>query len=91
MITITKGGAVVFSGPAATNLYRAIALKQALIMYDKFKVLAAKNITATSMLAMATEYTGQPFKRGQQGMAALAMAEWIEEAKRQQEVVRDDF
>ena len=89
MITITKGGAVVFSGPAATNLYRAIALKQALIMYDKFKVLAAKNITATSMLAMATNYTGLPFKRGQQGLAALAMAEWIAEAKRQQEVVRE--
>ena len=89
MITISKDGTTVFSGPAATNLYRAMALKQALIAYDKFKVLVARNITATSMLAMATSYTGLPFKRGQQGLAALAMAEWIAEAKRQQSVERE--
>ncbi len=89
MITISKSGATVFSGPEATNLYRAMSLKQALIMYDKFKVLAAKNITATSMLDMATEYTGKAYKRGQQGQAALDLAEYIEGAKRQQTVVRE--
>ena len=47
------------------------------------------SITATSMLAMAKEYTGKTYKRGQHAQAALDMAEWIEEAKRQQAVVRE--
>ena len=89
MITISKSGATVFSGLDATLLYRAMALKQALIAYDKFKILVARNITATSMLAMATEYTGKAYKRGQQGQAALDLAEYIEGAKRQQTVVRE--
>lgn len=76
-----KGGGVSFVGRDAVNLFRAISLKQALAMYAEFGMLLARNLSATAMLKMATEYTGQKYKRGQHQQASDDMVIWIETMK----------
>lgn len=74
-------GGTSFVGPDAVNLFRAITLRSALSMYAKIGMVPTRGVTATSMLAMATTYTGKKYKRGQHQQAADDMVTWIETMK----------
>lgn len=80
-ITHHSNGAISITGPKSMNLYRAAVLKAALTLYAKTKMQATRNASPTQMLAIATEYTGKKYKRGQHDLAAADMAMWIETEK----------
>ncbi len=88
-IEIHKGGGFSCVGHDAVHLYRAVTLKQALSMYARSKMLMARNITPTSMLAMATSYTCKAYKRGQHQQAATDLQVWIDTMKAALPVVRE--
>ncbi len=68
-------------GPDAVNLYRTICLKAALNLYAKCKLLTTRGVTPTSMLSMASEYTGKKYKRGQHAQAAIDVGVWVDTMK----------
>lgn len=76
-ITASKDGATVFNGPDATNLFRAVILKNALATYAKTEMLMTRGLTATGMLRSCKEYTGKTYKRGEHAKAAQDMQVWI--------------
>jgi hypothetical protein len=82
-------GATSIVGPDAMNLYRAAVLKQALKLYASHKILATRAITPTSMLVMATEYTGKKYKRGQHAQAAADVDVWVQTMKAGMPIVRE--
>jgi hypothetical protein len=79
-INISTGGTT-FSGPDATNLFRAMTLKSALGLYAKCGMIPTRGVTITKMLAMATEYTGKKYKRGDAEKAAEDVRQWCEAMK----------
>lgn len=79
-VNVGSGGTS-FVGPDAVNLFRAATLKGALKMYAACKIVPTRGVTATSMLKMATPYTGKTYKRGEHAKAAEDMTAWIETMK----------
>jgi hypothetical protein len=75
--------AIVFEGKEEVNLYRAIVIKHALLLYAKTGMKPNRAYTPTRMLQVATEYTGNHYKRGQHAIAAADMQLWIENEKQQ--------
>lgn len=75
-ITVTPGG-VMYSGKDATNLVRAIYVKNALSFYVKTGLKMTRAATPTYLLRAATEYTGHKYKRGQYVKAAEDLEVWI--------------
>lgn len=79
-ITIHKSGAICFAGRSAVDYYRAAALRSAL------RILASgmtmRGMTLTRAMKLATEYTGQPYKRGQAEQARDDLSTWLDEAKK---------
>lgn len=73
--------AVVYSGPDATALFRAAALREALRLYAKSKIVIARGVTPTSMLSMATKITGKPYRRGEYTKAADEVDTWVQTMK----------
>jgi hypothetical protein len=69
-----------FSGPDATNLFRAITLRSALKLHQ-VGIKATRGITATKLFAMTKEYTGKDYKRGQYNDAIADLTVWIETMK----------
>lgn len=76
-VVLHKSGGTTFVGPDAINLYRAIYLKQALVMYARSKMLMTRGATPGFMLVEATKYTGHKYKRGAYTEAAKDLADWI--------------
>lgn len=76
-----KSGGITLAGPDAVNLYRAITLKQSLLLYHKIKMIPTRGVTPTVMLTMATEYTGKTYKRGQYEQAATDVDVWVQTMK----------
>lgn len=72
----------VLSGPEQVNVFRAITMKHALQLYAKTGMKANRAYTPTAMLAVATEYTGKKYKRGQYDLAAQDLDTWIKEQKK---------
>lgn len=70
-----------FVGPDATNLFRALTLKQGIAMHRKFGMIPTRGATITRMLAMASEYSGKPYKRGQHAQAEADLQAWIDAMK----------
>lgn len=77
-ITTTSSGAVVCSGRAAVDVFRAKTLATALRLYAKTGMKVNRAYTPTNMLATATAITGEKFKRGQFEQAAEALTKWAE-------------
>ena len=75
----TEGGATVFSGRAAVDVFRAKTLATALRLYAKTGMKPNRMYTPTNMLVMASQITGQTFKRGQFEQAAQALTDWAAE------------
>ena len=86
----TGPGGTSFVGPDAVDLYRAITLKVALGFYVKTKMLMTRNATPTTLLTIATEYTGKAYKRGQHQIAHDDLVIWIETMKAAMPVIDQD-
>lgn len=72
-----ESGATSIVGKDAINLYRAATLKAALSLYAKSGIRMTRTATPMAMLAMAKEYTGKTYKRGEHAKAAEDMDVWI--------------
>jgi hypothetical protein len=60
MNTITANdGGVTFAGPIATRLYQVTAIKRALELYAKSKIMVNRAYTPKNMLATAGALTGK--------------------------------
>ena len=78
---IVGAGGTIYSGPDAVNLFRANCLRVALELYAKTGMVVSRNVTATSMLVMAKQYTGKGYKRGEQAKAAADVTIWVNEMR----------
>lgn len=80
-VDIHEHGGATFVGPDAVNLFRAMALKAALNMYARCKMIPTPGVTATMLLEMAGEYSGKTYQRGEHMNAAVDVAIWIDTMK----------
>jgi hypothetical protein len=80
-VVVTNGIGTTYSGPDATNLYRAIALRASINLYLKTGMIPTRGITITRMLQLAKTYTGKTYKRGQGGVAVADLITWIDAMK----------
>lgn len=78
-VTITQSGGIMFSGPDAVNLARAISVKSALRL--AMVGLSIRGVTKTGLLKIASEYTGVKYKRGEYEKAREDLTTWIETMK----------
>jgi hypothetical protein len=77
-VTISNGG-VMYSGPDAVNLARAITVRSALKLA---KIgLSIRGANKTQLLKIASEYTDRQYKRGQYDLAISDITVWIETMK----------
>lgn len=65
-------------GPDAVNLFAAVSLKVALGLYAETGIRANRHLTPTHMLALAKQYTGKTYKRGQYRAAADDVKVWCD-------------
>jgi hypothetical protein len=79
-ITVTDGVATCYSGPDATNLFRAMTLRSALKL-AKVGISATRGVGPTALLKMAEGYSGKRYKRGQYDAAVADLTVWIETMK----------
>lgn len=73
-------GATMFSGPDATELFRAATLASALGLL-KVGITPTRGLTSKKALALATRYTGQVYKRSEHERARSDLKVWIETMK----------
>jgi hypothetical protein len=78
-VTIFNNGGMMFSGPDAVNLARAISVKSALRL--AMVGLSIRGVTKTGLLKIASEYTGKKYKRGEYQQAREDLDLWIETMK----------
>jgi hypothetical protein len=77
-VTISNGG-VMYSGPDAVNLARAITVRSALRLA---KIgMSVRGANKTQLLKIASEYTDRKYKRGQYDLAISDITVWIETMK----------
>jgi hypothetical protein len=77
-VTISNSG-VMYSGPDAVNLARAITVRSALKLA---KIgLSVRGANKTQLLKIASEYTDRTYKRGQYDLAISDITVWIETMK----------
>jgi hypothetical protein len=88
-ISIHKSGGMTFSGPDATNLFRAMTLASSLGLYAKCGMIPTRGVTITVMLKMATEYTGKKYKRGDAAKAQADVKQWCEAMKAALPIVKE--
>ena len=79
-VTIAKD-CVVFEGQDATSLYRALALRSALLTFDKYGIQPNRAWTPTAMLTLAKSFTRKTYYRGEYVRAAKDLTVWIEAMK----------
>ena len=78
MVTISNSG-VMYSGPDAVNLARAITVRSALRLA---KIgMSIRGANKTQLLKIASEYTDRTYKRGQYDLAISDITVWIETMK----------
>lgn len=77
-IAYRSSGGTSYVGPDAVNLFRAKLLAESLRMYARCGLIPTRGVTPTRMLAMATEYTGKTYKRGQYVQAADDIQKWAD-------------
>lgn len=69
--------AVVFEGSEQVNVFRAIAIKHALLLYARTGMKANRMYTPKNMIAAASQITGQKFKPRDYVGAANGIEEWL--------------
>lgn len=75
------GGAISISGRDAMYYYRALHVRMALSMWIKTGLRPTRGVGPTQMLALASEYTGKTYKRGQHAQALADLQVWIDTMK----------
>jgi hypothetical protein len=75
-------GSLTFAGPAAVNLYRAVALKTGLAMYMRCGIKPNRAWTPKVMLATAGQITGKTYKARAYAEAVADLEAWIVEARK---------
>lgn len=85
-VTFGATGGTTFQGPDAVALYRAIALKAALLLAERGLVIN-RHMSRAKLLAAATALTGKPYKRGAYLAAADDVQAWVEAMKAAMPVV----
>lgn len=75
-----KSGAITFSGPDAVAYHRAVSLQFALKLYKDSggRIIPTRGMTITKMLAIATQITQKPYKRGQIDAAIADVKAWAD-------------
>lgn len=70
---------ITYSGPDAVDYFRARTLKSAIQMYVKSggQIIPTRGVGITKMLAMASEYTGNKYKRTEAVRAIDELSVWI--------------
>jgi hypothetical protein len=76
-ISIHKGGGVTYAGPDATNLFRAKMLRASIRMHRDCGMIPTRGVTITKMFAIAGQYSGKKYKRGQHDAAIADLDLWI--------------
>lgn len=80
-IVVHKSGGVTFAGKDAMWLYRAMVLRNGIRLYVKTGIKPTRGVGPTQMLAMAKEYTGETYKRGELPRAERDLSVWIDTMK----------
>lgn len=78
IVSISNGG-MMFSGPDAVNLYRAMSVRASLRIVGIG--MSIKGVSKTRLLKIASEYTGKQYKRGEYEKAREDLTTWIETMK----------
>lgn len=77
-ITVTKTGAVIHAGFDATMRIRAIVCRSSIAGHRKFGMIPTRGMTITKLLAIATEFSGKPYKgAGKHERAEADLTTWI--------------
>jgi hypothetical protein len=71
--------ATTFTGPLGVEIYRALAIKQGLTSWSKFKLKLNRAWTPLSMMKAASQITGLKFKSRDYAGAIKALDSWIKE------------
>ena len=77
-VSISNGG-VMFAGPDAVNLYRAMSVRASLRIVGIG--MSIKGVSKRGLLKIASEYTGKQYKRGEYEKAREDLTTWIETMK----------
>lgn len=76
-IHVKDGQITAYVGFDATRLMRARMLKSFIDLHKKTGMIPTRGVTITKMFAMAKEYTGQKYKRGEHDRAVNDLNVWI--------------
>jgi hypothetical protein len=85
----TGPGGTTFSGPDATNLFRAATLISALGLL-KAGITPTRGLTSKRAFLLAKEYTGKDYKRGQHDQAISDVKVWVETMKAALPVINNE-
>ncbi len=77
----SNSGHTTFVGPDATKLYQAMTLVSGLRMYAKCGIIPTRGWPVSRMIALASQFTGKRYKRGEASKAAADVQIWIEAMK----------
>lgn len=76
---VNKDGKIsAYVGHDATQLFRVKMLKASIGLHQKTGMIPTRGVTITKMFAMAGQYTGQKYKRGEHARAMADLSVWIE-------------
>jgi len=91
--TNKDGSATTFAGPDAVGLFRAATLWSGIGLYiaSNGKIIPTRGLTISKMLAIATTYTGKPYKRTRAGQeqARADLKVWMDTMKAALPVIQD--
>jgi hypothetical protein len=74
-------GGFSISGRDGMHFYRALHVRMALSMWIKTGLRPTRGVGPTQLLALAAEYTGKTYKRGQHQQALDDLQVWIDTMK----------
>lgn len=75
---VHHNGGTTISGPDGMLFYRAITVRASLRMYAKSGMKSTRMATPANMFAIAKEFTGKDYKRGQYQQAIDDLTVWID-------------
>ncbi|WCD44239.1 hypothetical protein Lumi_100 [Xylophilus phage Lumi] len=80
-ITNHPGGGFTVQGADGIKYFKACTLKGAIKMYALTGMIPTRGVTITKMLALAKEFTGKDYKRGQAMIAHADLEVWCSTMK----------
>ena len=72
-----KGGAS-FVGRDAIEFFKVMNLRNSISLYQKCGIIPTRGFGITKMLALASKYTGQKYKRNEYDRVIKDLTVWIE-------------